>query len=175
MIRAAVLACLLLAIVPSVVFAHAELDEATPGPGDVVRTVPRELVATFTQNLDPRRSSISLRSASNAVLADGRVTGAREIRLTLPRLSPGTYTVRWTTYSTEDNEIARGTYTFRVAAPAPSPSPSATSSVVPATPTASASPRGTGSGDESGADVLLPVVVALVAIAGIAAWVLRRR
>lgn len=192
-LRSALAAALLLLNAGGLVFGHAALINATPGPSDIIGAVPAELVATFSQNLDQNRSSIELRDATGTQLAIGGRDPAAErvLRLTLPPLAPGTYTVRWTSFSTEDGELARGTYVFSVA-PSPSPSPAGTSApsvrspstapteaaVTPAPPVGSRSTSqssGPGPGTAGGLDVLVPIVGAALAGAVVAAWALRRR
>ena len=191
----ALLCALLLASLAWPALAHAALESATPGPGDDLVGSPEELVAQFSQNLDPSRTSLEVRDASGARVARGGELGdgPREFRLDLPDLAPGVYEVRWTTYSTEDSEIARDSYTFEVLA-APSPSPTPTESPRPttsATPSRSPSPPPSASpsslpsaspiagSDASGAagvdaSVLIPIVVALAVVGGFGAWMLRR-
>jgi copper resistance protein C len=192
------LACaLLLSSLASPAVAHAALVSATPGPGDRISASPTELVAQFSQNLDPSRTSLEVRDASGTrVVRGGELGGGpREFRLDLPILDPGVYEVRWTTYSTEDGEIARDTYTFEVLA-APSPSPASTPTATPlssASPSALPSPSPSptpqpgnpsvspssapDSGDSaSGIDgsIVIPIVVALAAVGGFGLWALRR-
>lgn len=193
-----VLVCVgLLSFLASPVFAHAALKTASPGPGDRVTGSPSELVAQFSQNLDPSKTSLEVRDASGARVARGGELGEgpREFRLELPVLTPGEYEVRWTTYSTEDNELGRGTYTFEVlAAPSPAPTPSAapSASVQPsASPIPSMSPTSTppssapseslepGSDTSGGApgidgSVVIPIVVALAAVTAFGLWAFRR-
>jgi len=191
----ALVGAVLLSSLGSPVLAHAELESATPGPGDRVIGSPRELVAQFSQDLDPSRTSLEVRDASGARIARGGELGdgPREFRLVLPSLQPGEYEVRWTSYSTEDNEIARDTYTFEVlAAPSPSPTPAATrtpsaSPSVTPSPTSTAtsppsSPSGSlGPGSDTGGtpseidgSVLIPIVVALAVAGAFGLWALRR-
>ena len=89
-------------------------------------------------------------------------------------LAPGTYSVRWTTVTPDDNAIERGTFTFTVAAP--TPAPGALSSAAPgAAATASPSP-GAGGGAASGGvgDIALPLLVlATLVVVGLA-WSVRR-
>ena len=128
-LRSVLFAVAILLIAAQVVFAHADLVEATPGPDDTITSVPDVLIATFTQDLDGSRSSIELRDAAGKVLASGEKTPStpREMRLILPDLAPGTYTVRWTSFSAEDSELYRGSYKFSVkAAPTPPPTPTPT-------------------------------------------------
>lgn len=186
----------LLAAIALPVLAHAELKTATPGPGDTVTGSPPELVARFSQDLDPAKTTLEVRNASGDRIVRGGEPGGgpREFRLALPALEPGEYEVRWTSSSSEDGEIARGTYTFEVvAAPTPTPTPvttpgatsepSATTSEPPTpstaqptlapTPTPVASPAP----DPAASDgaTLIPIVVVLLAVLGIGTWALRRQ
>jgi copper resistance protein C len=172
---------------PQAVLGHAELDSATPGPGDEVVGSPAELVATFTQDLDMSRTTMDVRDASGAIVADDPELGdgPRELRLALPELAPGEYEVRWTSFSAEDSELERGRYTFTVLpAPTPPPGPTAAPTVgvtaaptaapptaPAATPAATAAPTPT----DGGVAALVPIGVAAVVLVGIAAWLLRRR
>lgn len=186
---------LLLLLHASPALAHAALVSASPGPGDEVTGSPDELVAQFNQNLDPSRTSIEVRDASGATVARGGELGAgpREFRLALPDLAPGEYTVRWTSFSAEDGELARDTYAFTVVATvSPSPSPTVTPTPLasepasqPVAPTGSSSTSpsaseppvvdGGGTTNSTDASVILPIVAALVIVGGIAAWLVRRR
>ena len=96
----------LLSSLAAPVLGHAALESATPGPGDRVTGSPMELVAQFSQDLDPTRTSLEVRDATGARVARGGDPGntPREFRLDLPELAPGKYEVRWTSSSTEDGE-----------------------------------------------------------------------
>ena len=184
-----VLLALLAALtLPQAVLGHAELDTATPGPGDEVVGSPPELVATFTQDLDMSRTTLEVRDASGATVAEGPELGdgPRELRLALPTLPPGEYQVRWVSFSAEDSELERGRYTFTVLpAPSPTPAPTAAPSAPPTTAPATAAPTaappspsasaGPAPGDDGGAGALVPIGIAAVAILAIGAWLLRRR
>lgn len=187
------LACaVLLSSLASPILGHAALESAIPGPDDRVIGSPTEIVARFSQDLDPSRTSLEVRDASGARVARGGELGdgPREFRLDLPELAPGKYEVRWTSYSTEDGEIARDSYAFEVlavaspsptATPRPSAKPTASPSSSPI-PTAQDSPSvspGPGSdppGTASGIDdsVVIPIVVALAAVGAFGLWALRR-
>ncbi len=187
----------LLASIALPVFAHAELKTATPGPGETVTGSPPELVARFSQDLDPSKTTLEVRDASGARIVRGGEpgNGPREFRLALPALEPGEYEVRWTSSSSEDGEIARGTYTFKVVAAAtPTPTPIATPGATiepsgstsepptpsPAPPTLAPSPTPAASPEPdpaaaSDGAALIPIVVVLLAVLGIGAWALRRQ
>lgn len=191
-VRAVLVAIALLVTVgPSVVLGHAELDMMSPadkssGPS------PTEIVGTFVQNLDPSKSSFALVDSTGKVVAKGGQVASDNVRkMTLPLtapLAPGAYEIRWTTVSTEDGELARGTTTFTVVAATPSPSvaPSATASAsaapsVSASPSAapvaspSPSPSGSGGTPTSASDAVIPVIAALIVLGALGLWLLRSR
>lgn len=191
-ISLAVAAALLLisVLAPSAV-AHAELDISIPAAGAEIEGSPPELVTTWTQDLDPSRTSLDVRDAADRSVAKGGSLGdgPREFRLALPTLAPGTYEVRWTSFSAEDGELARGTFEFTIRAvatprpvptaqPSPSPArtPRATEAPIPTpapTPTPTASP--VPSESSSGSDVLVPILAAAMIIGALAIWMRRRR
>ena len=184
-------ATVLLILAPSAVLGHAELDTISPadkssGPS------PTEIVGTFVQNLDPSKSSFALVDSTGTVVAKGGQVASDDVRkMTLPLtapLAPGAYEIRWTTVSTEDGELARGTTTFTVVAATPSPSvaPSATASpstapFVSASPSAapvaspSPSPSSGGGTPTSASDAVIPVIAALIVLGALGLWLLRGR
>jgi copper resistance protein C len=174
-------------VVPSVVLAHAELDTMTPANGSTVDVAPTEIVATFTEELDPGKSSIVVLNVGGAQIATGGTVAAddkKKMTLALPALEPGAYQVRWTSTSAEDGDIARGTtgFTYAPAAtPSPTPSAAATRSVAPsavvtASPSIAPSPSGdTTPTSTSTTDLIIPIVVAVILIAGLGYWLLRGR
>jgi copper resistance protein C len=196
-VRAALLAMVLLAALPLVAAAHSELDSSTPADGAVVAVAPAEISGEFTEAVDPGRSSMELRGPDGASIARGGVPdGGPPTRMTipgLPPLAPGTYTVRWTTVTADDDGVERGTFTFTVAEPTPA-LPTAAPTPTPAAPTASPStasptplpslspgptPSPTPEPDAAPAagiaDLLIPLGVLAAVLAGGAAWLLRRR
>ena len=163
---AALLLALLLEAAPAL--AHAEFESASPGPGDQVADSPGVLVAVFSQELDASRSSLLVLDAGGNEVAEGGALGddRHELRLELPELPPGEYEVRWTSFSAEDGELDRGTYTFTVLA-------GATRAPATEAPSAAPGPSDTPAGGELG--VLLPIGAALLVAAAIALWLLRRQ
>lgn len=189
-LRAAAAASLMFTLLPtSIVFADAELASATPGPDDRISDVPTELVATFSEALEPERSSIEVRFGEMVVARGGNDPAEPTImRAALPALEPGMYEVRWTTYSADDNHLFRGTYDFEVVTPStpvptsttpatPRPSASVTQSTPP-TPVPSSTPGPTDPTESTGvgiADVLVPIVVLAIALGVLASWIRRQR
>lgn len=192
----ALASAVLLSSLASAVLAHAALQGATPGPGDIVTGSPAQIVAQFSQNLDPSRTSLEVRDSSGARVARGGELGdgPREFRLDLPQLEPGVYEVRWTTYSTEDDQVERDAYTFEVLAgsappatstsspetsakPSVSPSSSASATPRPSFPFESSGPGSDTSGTPAATDVavIVPIVGALALVGAFGLWAVRRQ
>jgi methionine-rich copper-binding protein CopC len=172
---------------PAAVLGHAELDTITPPNGSTVTAAPAEIVATFTEALDPSKSSIVVLNSGGAQVATGATVDPadpKKMTLALPPLDAGTYQVRWTSASAQDGDHDRGTTGFTFApAPAPSTSPSPSPSASAASPspsTAAATVAPTPSGDgqpasTSTGDLIIPIVVAVILVAGLGYWLLRGR
>jgi methionine-rich copper-binding protein CopC len=181
-------------LVPTVAFGHAELATMTPADKSTV-PIPDAIVATFTENLDASGSNLVLVDQTGTVIArGGKVDATNKKQLTLDLtgapLVEATYTVRWTSKSADDGDIARGTTTFLTmagpsvlptASPNPSPSAEASSSASPSVaasiaPSPSPSPSGgAGTPASSTSDALIPILAVLVVIALLGLWLLRGR
>jgi len=183
----------LLVLAPAAVLGHAELATVTPADKSTV-PAPSQIVMTFTENLDASASNIRLVDASGAVVAQGGTVdpgSPKEMTLALPSVTPGAYTIRWTSKSALDGDVARGTTTFTATAATPPPhseSPSAEPSTASAEPSVapSAAPSsapsdaplassGGSTSSTSSTDTLIPIIVAIVVLGGLGAWLLRRR
>jgi methionine-rich copper-binding protein CopC len=194
----AVIAALALAlVVPAGVLAHAALDVPTPADGATIEGQPSSIEATFTQDMKADGSSLELRDADGTSLATGGVDPDDPRRMVIdpvPELAPGTYEVRWTTLSAEDNELDRDTWTFTVIAaatpeptPEPTPTPEPSASAAPSTPAPTATPAPTPSpvpsasappddgAAGSGSDVILPIVIGLALVVVGGGFLLSRR
>ncbi len=199
LVRAAVIACLLLLPVAAVAFAHAHLEESDPADGDTI-TTPYTVTARFSEEFDPERSFIRVHDSTGAQVAVGAVSPDDPTVMTvdLPELQPGEYEVRWQTVTPDDNGVENDTFTFTVApAPTDSPSPSPTrsatptstqgaSATAPAPPSATASPTATpspaatpepvdGAPSATGTDLVLALVLAAVAIGAVLLFIFARR
>ena len=173
--------------------AHAELDTITPadkssGPA------PTEIVATFTEDLDPSASNLKVVDSSGAVLVQGGTvdaTNKKQMTLSLGStvLGPGAYTIRWQSKSADDGDLDRNVTTFTVTAAAsasPSVAPSVEASAsapasASAAPSVASSPSpspsasgGTGTATSS-TDALIPILAVVVVIALLGLWLLRGR
>lgn len=195
LIAAVAAAIVLSLLVAPAALGHAELVSASPGPDETVEMSPAELVTRFSQDLDPSRTRLEVRSAGGERVANGGEPGAtkRQFLLRLPDLAPGDYEVRWTSFSSEDGELARGSYTFTVGGaptpsptPAASPTPSASSEPSPtpgptsttATPPASPIPSPSAAPTDPSSDaesVVIPIAAALLVVVILGGWLLRGR
>ncbi len=186
------IATMLLAGGATTVLGHAALATVTPADKATVPGSPTQIVMTFVQNLDPSKSNIKIVDAGGTVVAQGGTVPSgkpreMDLALTSPLLA-GSYTIRFTTFSTEDGELDHGTTTFTIAAtqsasPTASsvPSPSAAASGAPSasaagavtsSPAASAPPATPAA---STSDAVIPVVMALLVLAALGLWLLRAR
>jgi copper resistance protein C len=94
--------------------AHAFLDHAEPRVGSTVPTAPRELVLSYSQNLEPAFSSVEVSDANGARVDLGKPKiGASTMRVGLKPLAPGTYRVRWKVLSV-DTHTTEGRFSFHV-------------------------------------------------------------
>ena len=172
---------------PLVAQAHAELESASPPDGAVLDAPPTEIVLTFTEELDAAKSHMELIGPDGEQLAAGVADPANEkaMRIDPPELGPGAYEIRSTAVAAHDGALKREVLTFTVNAPSPTPTetPTAAPSASPpsASPSASPSARPTpapsagGPTSASGADVLVPIVAALIVIGLLGAMLLRGR
>jgi methionine-rich copper-binding protein CopC len=98
--------------------AHAHLDRALPAVGTAVHESPRELRLWFTQRLEPAFSTVRVEDNKGTRVDndDPQVDAgdARVLRVSLPRLVPGTYRVKWRVLSV-DTHVSEGDFTFDVA------------------------------------------------------------
>ena len=94
--------------------AHAFLDHTEPRVGSTVPIAPRELVLSYTQNLEPAFSSVEVSDANGARVDLGKLSiSASTMRVGLKPLAPGTYRVRWRVLSV-DTHTTEGSFTFHV-------------------------------------------------------------
>ena len=115
------LPCLLLtgwvATTASLAGAHASLDRAEPAVGSAVHGSPTELKLWFTQRLEPAFSKVQVldRSGKQVDKGDPEVDRAVAtlLRVSLPKLAPGRYRVKWRVLSV-DTHVSAGAFTFDV-------------------------------------------------------------
>lgn len=120
--------------------AHAEPESCTPPIDGTVEIAPDKVVCTATQALDPDGSKLEVFDASGMQVdtGDSAVDLADPDRKTISvtldsaKMSAGVYTVKWETFSVDDNEDASGEFKFTVVgSPAPQSTAAATTSAEP--------------------------------------------
>lgn len=105
----------LLAALPAVAAAHAELESSTPEAGENLDTAPTQVTLTFDDELNPSGSSFTVTDA------DGHEVGSGEVDLTVANRNvlsgdvtitdPGVYTVEYTVVG-DDGHAVSGTISF---------------------------------------------------------------
>jgi len=121
----AVLAFAGVGVLASPASAHALLERSYPAAGASLPRAPHTMLLFFTEAPDPSLSTVSLlNSSGQAVSGVGKPTpapgNAQELRVTLPRLADGVYTVSWRTVSKVDGHVTGGSFAFGIGVEAPS-------------------------------------------------------
>ncbi len=102
---------------PVTAFAHAALVRTAPPAGGTVSVAPTEVVALFSETVEPSLSSIVVQDSSGVRMDDGvaHIAGgdAHRLAVGLKPLQPGTYTVQWKVTST-DTHKTQGKFIFKV-------------------------------------------------------------
>jgi copper resistance protein C len=114
-----------IALVPALVLlgatlamAHAFLERAEPRVGSTVRTSPAQVRLWFTEQLEPAFSTVRVITEAGRQVDKGDAqvdpSAPKQLRVSLPSLSAGTYKVIWRVLSV-DTHVSEGDFTFRVA------------------------------------------------------------
>ena len=113
--------CLLagmVAAVPARADAHALAIASDPAAGATLARSPTQVVITFTEQPDPALSAIKVLDTAGKTRAGGTpqpLPGhANTLRIAVPNLSNGVYTVTWRTVSKVDGHLAGGSFSFGV-------------------------------------------------------------
>jgi len=98
--------------------AHARFVRAAPAAGSAVHGSPPQLKLWFTERLEPAFSKVRVldRNGKQVDKGDPEVdrADARLLRVSLPKLTPGTYRVKWRVLSV-DTHVIEGDFMFNVA------------------------------------------------------------
>ena len=99
------------------IFAHAHLKSASPASKSTVHKGPTEVSINFTEELEPKFSSIEVKDAAGSRVDKADVHLApndpKQLAVSVDQLKPVVYTVIWHATST-DTHKTDGTYTFSV-------------------------------------------------------------
>ena len=103
---------------PAGVAAHAALDRAEPAANAVLDESPEAVTIWFTEPLEPQLSEIAVLNAAGEKVDNGDTqvdpADPTVMRVTLPALAEGSYTVSWKNVSTVDGHPVSGSYVFSV-------------------------------------------------------------
>ena len=98
--------------------AHADLASADPAAGATVKTAPTEVSITFTEEVEPKFSSIQVLDAGGKRVEEGAAHTAPDneklLSVGLKPLAPGTYKVIWHATAADDSHKTKGSYEFTV-------------------------------------------------------------
>ncbi|HEY7400858.1 MAG TPA: copper resistance protein CopC [Actinomycetota bacterium] len=98
--------------------AHAYLQRSTPSDGERLDHAPTEVTLVFSERPDPSLSSVAVLNAAGAEVQSGRATNVPgetlALRVALPDLPDGVYTVSWQVVSQVDGHQTSGTFAFGV-------------------------------------------------------------
>jgi methionine-rich copper-binding protein CopC len=111
--------------------AHATLDHCTPVVGSTVATAPAQIVCIYSEEIDSKRSTMSVWNASGSQVdkkdahLDLNDPDHKTLIVSLdPTKSPnGLYTVKWHTVTPDDNGISDGSWQFVVGSANATPYP----------------------------------------------------
>ena len=107
-----------LLLLPTSASAHAELSRSEPSQGAALGSAPSKLELWFTEELTPSGSSAKVYDAQRQEVDQGIYTvdpnDPTHLIVPLKPLQDGTYTVAWTSISSNDGHVIHGTYTFTV-------------------------------------------------------------
>ena len=178
-------------LAPALVLAHAELETATPADKSTVTEPVAEVSGIYSEAMTPDGSSLVVKDASGATVAQGTVDPEDDTRMVATPSAPlgnGTYTVESTAHLDRRPHRARDVDLHgrrrpdAVAHPgrhgrperrAPHPRRCRRLPFPRVAPTPVPSADGSSTG--SGSDVLLPIIVALIILGAGAAYLLSRR
>jgi methionine-rich copper-binding protein CopC len=98
--------------------AHADLASADPAADATVKTAPTAISITFTEEVEPKFSSIQVLDAEGKRVDDGKAHTAPDneklLSVGLKPLAPGTYMVIWHATAADDSHKTKGNYAFTV-------------------------------------------------------------
>jgi copper transport protein len=118
--RLLLLAAALALVFPAQAFAHASLEQTTPGFRERLPSSPQKIVLRFDQYVQRLPGSVQLYSSTGSVGVKRVVLDGLNLTAWLPHLAKGAYTVRWHALS-GDGHVVSGVFTFGVRARAPAP------------------------------------------------------
>lgn len=111
-----VLAVIVIGLLATPAFAHAELVGTTPGQGQTVATSPKSVSLIFSEQVEASLGSVRVYDGNAKRVDDGRThqaQGGREVVTDLPHLADGYYVVTYRVVSADSHPVS-GAFTFKV-------------------------------------------------------------
>lgn len=148
---------------PAPAEAHAYAESSVPAQDEVLKAPPGEIRISFTQEIDPERSALTVTDAEgNAVKTEtAPAADTAELALKLPALDDGVYYVHWRAKSL-DTHVTEGSYRFAVGVPLPEDSGPATGGLAgpasAAAPDLAPPPGASGGSGEGGSPAVSPAI-----------------
>jgi methionine-rich copper-binding protein CopC len=110
----------LLLLAPSLAQAHAFLDHAEPKVGSTLTASPTQVKIWFTEELEGAFSKIRVFDAADGEVDNKDVkidrTNAAIMTVSLPKLPPGIYTVKWNAVAVDTHHTS-GKFNFTIVTP----------------------------------------------------------
>lgn len=99
------------------VWAHASLSKSDPQANATLSSAPKQVQLQFTEPLEAKFSGIEVTDALGKAITTEKATVESStptaLQLSLPKLTPGAYKVRWNAV-TRDGHRVKGEYAFTV-------------------------------------------------------------
>lgn len=120
MFRVMVVACALVALAAPAALGHAKLLKTDPKRDAVLAKPPAVIRAWFNEELDAKRSKMTVSDAKGRRVDDGKGgvdlndLDRKSLRVRVKPLAPGTYTVRYEAVSADDRFVRKGSFRFTV-------------------------------------------------------------
>jgi methionine-rich copper-binding protein CopC len=179
LLLAAVLTLLVATALPAA--AHNELKSSNPAAGASVDTPPQQIVLTFSEDLIPGKTTVTVTGPDGANAASGQTTLDGPVAtVPISAAHAGVYTVAYKVVA-DDGDVTDTKFTFTLALTAVTTTtvPTTTTTVPTTTtapPTTSAAPANTAASSDSGSNWWIWLVVALaVILIAVVLLILRRR
>lgn len=112
------IALILLAMIATTSSAHAILVKSDPPASSALRTAPKAVRLGFNEELDPKRSSLSVWDSKNRRLGLGGIDlddlDRKSLVVRMNPIGPGRYVVKWRAVSVDDGYVAEGALRFTI-------------------------------------------------------------
>ena len=117
MLKNALLALALCSVVAAApCMAHAKLQSSMPANNAKLAQAPKTLTLNFNETAQLAVLKLVRDGQEIPVPLDKGAKAGQTFTLTLPALSPGTYTVHWSAMAVDDGHVTKGSFTFSIAA-----------------------------------------------------------